>query len=244
MGKQTGISWTDHTWNPWRGCKKVSAGCKHCYMFSGQERWGLDPAVVVRASAKTFNDPLRWNQAKRVFTCSWSDFFIQEADEWRDEAWEIIKATPHLTYQILTKRPERILQCLPAGWGEGWPNVWLGVSVENQEYWDERVPLLVRIPAKVRFVSAEPLLGPVDLEGYALSLENEMGEGAIDWIITGGESGAGFRSADLTWFRYIRDQCNYFGIPFFHKQNGGTRKINGEWGGNELDGKVWQEFPK
>ncbi len=136
MGKSTLIEWTNASWNPWRGCHKVSQGCKHCYMFRDQTKYGHDPNVVVR-SKTTFNDPLKWTQHVRngaqlkVFTCSWSDWFIKEADPWRDEAWSIIRATPNIIYQILTKRAESIHDCLPEDWGNGWPNVWLGVSVEN-----------------------------------------------------------------------------------------------------------------
>jgi len=103
MGKQTGIEWTDRTWNPWRGCAHVSPGCDNCYMFAGQRRNGWDPEKVVR-SKTTFTDPLKWKDPARVFTCSWSDWFIKDADLWRGEAWEIVRRTPHLTYQILTNQ--------------------------------------------------------------------------------------------------------------------------------------------
>src|ERR1700761_9152752 len=116
MGETTGIQWTNKSWNPWQGCRKVSAGCKFCYMFREKEKYGQNGSRIVR-SKTTFTAPLKWKDPSLVFTCSWSDFFIEEADEWRQEAWDIIKATPHLTYQILTKRPERIGMCLPADWG-------------------------------------------------------------------------------------------------------------------------------
>lgn len=166
-----------------------------------------------------------------VFTCSWSDFFIEQADEWRAEAWEIIRRTPNLTYQILTKRPENIAARLPDDWGKGWPNVWLGVSIENQQY-AHRADELREIPALTRFISAEPLLGAIllNLKGF-------------NWVITGGESGSGFRPADINWFRIIRDQCGHNGVQYFHKQNGGTKKIDGVWGGRELDGRVYHEIP-
>src|SRR6266498_5551388 len=123
MGETTGIAWTQRTWNPWHGCHKVSAGCKNCYMFREKRQYGQDPDVVVR-SKTTFNAPLKWKDSALVFTCSWSDWFIEEADPWRDEAWDVIRRTPHLTYQILTKRIERASSCLP----KDWPlkNVWLG----------------------------------------------------------------------------------------------------------------------
>jgi protein gp37 len=157
-------------------------------MFRDQRRYGRDPNVVVRATKATFEAPLHWAETGFVFTCSWSDWFIEEADAWRDEAWEIIRRTPHLTYQILTKRPERIAMCLPRtcfrcgltadvhpgligplsvldphdfeGWP--WPNVWLGTSVEDQERAEERIPKLVTVPAVVHFLSCEPLLAPID----------------------------------------------------------------------------------
>src|SRR3989337_4034016 len=113
------------------------------------------------AKPATFNAPLKWKDPAKVFTCCWSDFFIEEADDWRDEAWDVISRTPHLSYQILTKRPENILSRLPENWGSGWPNVWLGVSVETQEY-TRTIEVLTQIDAAVRFISYEPALGPVD----------------------------------------------------------------------------------
>lgn len=169
MGKGSSIQWTRETWNPWHGCIKVSAGCKYCYMYRDKERYGKDPTEVVK-SKNTFNDPLKWRTPTLIFTCSWSDWFIEQADEWRKEAWEIIKKTPWHTYQILTKRPERIKDHLPLDWGDGYPNVWLGVSVENQEAAYTRIPILLNTPAKVRFLSCEPLLDRVDLTDYILNM--------------------------------------------------------------------------
>lgn len=269
MGERTGIEWTNHTWNPWRGCIKVSAGCKNCYMYRDQVRYGRDPRDVMRAAPATFNAPLKWHDPAFVFTCSWSDWFIEEADVWRDDAWSIVRQTPHLTYQILTKRPENMAARLPADWGEGWPNVWLGVSAEDQATADLRLPILAATPAAVRFLSAEPLLGPIDLStwfGYAVigqsqwdAVEREglgdaiqdivraavrhMGGPPIHWVIGGGESGPSFRRADLAWFRSLRDQCQRAGVPYFHKQHGGNARIAGHWGGRELDGRTWDEMP-
>lgn len=165
MGRDTAISWTDGTWNPWIGCDKVSPGCAHCYMFREQERFNQDPTKVRRTAPATFNSPLRWKEPRRIFTCSWSDFFHANADAWRDEAWRIIRDTPQHVYQVLTKRPERIADHLPADWGQGYPNVWLGTSVENQR-WTTRIPILLAVPARVHWISAEPLLGPLDLTKY------------------------------------------------------------------------------
>lgn len=260
MGKNSAIEWTDHTWNPWYGCCKVSQGCKNCYMYRDMARTPFDPHIVTRARPATFKKPLQWKEPGLVFTCSWSDFFIEEADPWRGEALEVIAATPHLTYQILTKRPERVLDWLDyACWPTSGcsidtlpPNVWLGVSVENQQVAANRIWNLCHIPARVRFISAEPLLGMVDL-GFDALLADEHGHPGehrigdlIHWVITGGESGPSgkIRKAEVEWFRFIRDQCREAGVAYFHKQNGGNRKIDSAWGGRELDGKVWNEMPE
>lgn len=231
MGNTTAIQWTDHTWNPWHGCTKVSAGCKFCYMYRDKERYGQDPTKVVRASPSTFNSPLRggakrWHDGARVFTCSWSDWFIEDADPWRNEAWAIIKQRPGLTFQILTKRPERIAEHLPADWGHGYPNVWLGVSVEDQAAADRRCPILTTIPCAVSFLSVEPLLGAVDLRpwlGDIGELGAWTGFGArVDWVIVGGESGSRekARPCDLRWIESIVYQCSESGVQCFVKQLG------------------------
>jgi protein gp37 len=232
MGANSAIEWTDATWNPWQGCLKVSPGCKQCYMYRDKERYGQDPKVVVRSKPVTFSSPLKWAESQKVFTCSWSDFFIEQADNWRDDAWDIIRRTPHLTYQVLTKRPENIKDRLPEDWGNGWPNVWLGVSVESKKYtW--RLEALDLIPARVKFVSYEPALEYVDFTTWPF----------LDWVISGGESGYNPRPASLDWFRQVRDDCLKNGVAFFHKQHGGKAKIDGVWGGRDLDGRTWDEFP-
>lgn len=215
MGETTGIAWTDHTWNPWHGCQKISPGCKNCYMYRDKERYGQEPSIVLR-SKTTFKDPLKWKSG-RVFTCSWSDFFIEEADPWRDDAWDIIRDTPHLTYQILTKRPERMEDHLPADWAWGWPNVWLGVSIENQKYADERLPILMSTKAAKRFISAEPLLGPIFIEHDLLGMTSC---GRPDWVIVGGESGHDARLFDPNWAWDLLRQCRKAGTAFFMKQMG------------------------
>ncbi len=217
MGK-TKISWTDYTWNPWRGCHKVSAGCKNCYMFRDQKRYGNDPNVVVR-SKTTFDAPLKWKDPKMVFTCSWSDFFIEEADEWRDEAWEIIRRTPHLTYQILTKRPERIPLCLPRDFFP--QNVWWGISAENQDTLDRRwtaldLSLYNQDPS-VMFVSAEPLIGSL----IDITVSVNPWSRIPQWIIVGGESGPDHRPMKIDWARLVLHKCRAHGIAFFMKQLGG-----------------------
>src|SRR5262245_131063 len=137
MGANSRISWTDHTQNWWRGCTKISPGCEYCYMFPGQRSKGLDPTRVVRTSKALWNQPARWHRQAaeegrryRIFASSWTDFFHPDADQWRAEAWQQIRETPNLIYQVLTKRPGRIAYTLPADWGDGYPNVLLGVSVE------------------------------------------------------------------------------------------------------------------
>ena len=224
---------THHTWNPWRGCTRVSPGCKNCYMFPDQARYGRDPSVVVRT--KTWGDPPRWQKkaaaagrTELVFTCSWSDWFHEAAGAWRDEAWAVIRRCPNLTFQVLTKRAERIADHLPADWGEGYPNVWLGVSVESDDYcW--RADALRAVPARVRWVCAEPLLGPLP----SLNLD------AIHWLVAGGESGPDYRPMDRAWVRQLRDKCRAAGVPFYFKQ------ANGLYPGRDavLDGRRHAEMP-
>lgn len=220
------IQWTKSTWNPWHGCKKVSPGCKFCYMYRDKKnRFNQDPTVVHRSRPATFNAPLRWKELAFVFTCSWSDFFIKEADEWRPDAWDIIRRTPHLIYQILTKRPERIKQCLPPDWGDGWQNVWIGTSVENQKTFNKRVPILAEIPAHVRFLSVEPLIAPIAFADVMQSGSSKYPFNKIGWVIVGGESGNmtgefRFRSCSIEWIESIVKSCESLSIPVFVKQTG------------------------
>lgn len=224
MAEASPISWTDNTYNPWQGCHKVSPGCAFCYMFSWQARYGKRQDVVLRSAPATFRAPLTWHKHMArgtypkshhgttllVFTCSLSDFFIEEADPWRPEVWDIIRATPHLTYQILTKRPERMAACLPADWGTGYANVWLGVSVENRR-WLRRLDTLAQVPAVVHFASFEPLLRDLgDLTPWLVGLE---------WAIVGGESGPRRRAMELAWLTGITAQCQAAGIPLWVKQD-------------------------
>jgi protein gp37 len=226
MGKGTSIEWADSTWNPWYGCVKVSPGCQHCYMYQWAERAGKNPRQVTRSKTR-FREPLQWSDGQSIFTCSLSDFFIDQADPWRPEAWEIIRQTPQHTYLILTKRPERIREHLPAGWP--FPHVWLGVSIESPAYlW--RADVLQTVPAAGRFLSCEPLLadlGRLDLSG-------------IGCVIVGGESGPTHRPIVPAWVQSIRDQCVGADVSFFFKQWGGrTAKA----GGQVLDGRTWDETP-
>ncbi len=239
MGYRTRIEWADSSWNPWLGCTKVSPGCRNCYAERIEERYGRDFSVVRRVAPRTFAGPLRWKEPRMIFTCSMSDFFHEDADPWRPEAWEIIRKTPWHTYQILTKRPERIDVCLPQDWDQGWPHVWLGTSVESQTY-DYRIAQLAEVPAKVRFLSCEPLLGPLNLDfdpGY-------FWFSSIGWVIVGGESDpTAPRPMEPSWVRSIRDFCQAWETPFFFKQWGGRSKVDGVWGGRVLDGRIWDGMP-
>jgi protein gp37 len=249
MGEGSAIEWTDHTFNPWTGCTKVSPACDHCYAEgwakrSGHVEWGPH-APRRRTAAATWQAPLKWNLAAsqagraRVFCASLADVFDNHRSilpEWRAELWQLIAATPHLDWLLLTKRPQNIAKMLPPTWGNGWPNVWLGTTVENQTEADRRIPHLLATPAAVRFLSAEPLLGPVALDAiltpdmgiYALTGIRSDGRGPsgfsrgprIDWVICGGESGPGARPMHPDWARSLRDQCARDRVPFFFKQHG------------------------
>lgn len=237
------IEWTTHTFNPWIGCTKVSDGCKHCYAESlmdrryGKVQWGPTGARQ-RTSAANWRKPLQWNkraQAEgvryRVFCASLADVFEDrpELEEWRAELLSMITRTQKLDWLLLTKRPENVNRMIEKASGfsdaEMWfytaQNVWLGTSVENQEQADKRIPDLMAIPAKVKFLSMEPLLGPVDLRQYC----REVGMGTysiwldyIDWVIVGGESGKDARPMQIEWARDIQRQCAAADVPFFFKQ--------------------------
>ena len=265
MGEHTAIEWSDGTWNPAWGCNKVSRGCTNCYAERLMERWGL-PFTVVRETkwrGKPKQDPRLWKEPKRIFTLSMGDFFHPTCDQWRDEWWEVIRSCPQHTFLILTKRPEWIAEHLPQtcftcgvhewaqpigaephalrGWP--WPNVWLGTSVEDQKYAEIRIPQLVELPAKVHFLSCEPLLGPIDFRD-ALPVWSKPSMGTllnhIEWVIVGGESGPDFRPMDPRWAREIRAQCAAAGVPFFYKQGNGYRSEMNTF----LDGKEYREMPQ
>ncbi len=165
---------------------------------------------MVRAKT-TFNDPLKWKEGCKIFPCSWSDWFIEEADEWRAEAWAIIKETPRHTYQICTKRIERAAQCLPADWGAGYPNVWLGVTAEDENQYYSRVPKLIDIQAAIHWVSIEP-----QLEGFSLSTPADF----LDWFVIGGESGKDAREFNPDWARANIQHIHRLGKAVFVKQMG------------------------
>lgn len=252
MGQQTGIEWTDHTFNPWWGCVRVSPACQHCYAETFAKRtgnavWGVE-APRRMFGAKHWQEPAKWNRAaaaagvrRKVFCASMADVFEDRLDliEPRGHLFGLIEATPMLDWLLLTKRPENIARLFPSDWrARRRDNVWLGTTVENQAYADARIPHLLAVPAVVHFVSYEPALGPVDFrkwtEGYPFVP-------TLDWIIAGGESGAGFREPDPEWFRDVRDVCAGRGVAFFFKQWGGLRP---KTGGAALDGIEWKQFPR
>lgn len=241
MGIETGISWTDHTFNIAWGCHKVSPACTFCYAEvwakrMGNEVWGL------KAPRKTFgikhwNQPIKWNKnaikegkRKRVFCSSMCDVFedhptiIQELTK----LWPLIKATPMLDWQLLTKRADRIALSLPDDWGDGYENVWLGTTIENNDYVD-RADALRAIPVKVRFISYEPALGPLD----------KLDLSGLHWIIYGGESGPHRRPEDFQWARDMNTRCNNSGVAFYFKQSSGLKPGTNP----QLDGVTYYNFP-
>lgn len=232
MGLKTKIPWCDHSWNPWYGCRKVSAGCLHCYAQHGMKRYGRDFNTVQRAKDATFNAPLKWKEPATVFLNSWSDFFICDADTWRPTVWEIIKKTPHLHYKILTKRPANIKERLPADWdyGLGYPNMSLGVTIESNQFIN-RVDYLNGIALfKTCFVSIEPMIG--EIKNY-----NKLV--GIGQVIVGCESGEPHRDTKIEWVRNVRNFCIRNNIKFFLKQ---LRNEKGELiEMPELDGKIWNQ---
>lgn len=237
MGKDTGISWTDHTFNPWWGCAKVSPGCKNCYAETFASRYGHSiwgPEAPRREfGEKHWMDPVRWNneacrekRMHRVFCGSMCDVFEDHptANKWRPKLWVTISNTPWLDWQLLTKRPENISKFLPRDWGSGYHNVWLGTSIENQDMANVRLPVIRRIPARVRFLSAEPLLERILLD-YALPSGsytcdwNPKWAAGIHWVIAGGESGQNRRSCDPDWIQDLYSQCKADSVAFFCKQD-------------------------
>lgn len=252
---KTNIAWTDYSWNPWQGCKKISHACDNCYMFTDKKRYGQKGSNIILSAEATFNKPLKIQEiGVKVFTCSWSDFFLEEADEWRDYAWDVIRETPHLIYQILTKRPENIKDRLPSDWDVNFKHVWLGVTAENQEQANIRIPMLLDISASIRFVSVEPMLGEILLQEIkkdqeftgclglrTLSGKDYFGKeiNKLDWIIVGGESGAKSKVRQMKpeWVQKIYDDCKNSGVPFFFKQWGAHKpKYNSNF-------ELVQQFP-
>lgn len=226
MARGTKIEWATATWNPFIGCTKISPACDNCYAESWAKRCGRDFGHISRAAYATLCAPLKWKKPERIFVCSLSDFFHPLASPGdRAAAISIMRQTPQHTYMLLTKRPQYIKEQLAiTPWHGALPdNVWLGVTAENQEQADRRIPYLLQVPAQVNFVSCEPLLGPISLEQYMVE-KSYMG-GAVNylklsWVICGGESGAHARPMHPEWARSLRDQCAAAGVPFMFKQWG------------------------
>jgi protein gp37 len=232
MGRNSEISWTHHTFNPWWGCTKVSEACKNCYAEvwskrTGAKVWG-DGAERRFFSTEHWSEPIQWNKEairhhkrRRVFCASMADVLEdrRDLDLWRNRLWNIIEETPWLDWLLLTKRPENFRKMIP--WAGNWPtNVWIGTTVENQEKANQRVPILLEYPALVRFVSCEPLLGKVDLNRWLNHYHKKQPSIRIDWVIAGGESGHNARPTHPSWARNLRDQCQSGNVPFHFKQWG------------------------
>ena len=232
------IAWTNFTFNAWMGCMKVSPGCKNCYAETltknrmGLSVWGNHPRQ--RTSANYWKQPLKWNKtatpgANKVFCASLSDVFedLEQLIPWRNDLWGLIAATPRLEWQLLTKRPENIKRFSP----DKIPNnVWIGTSIENEEY-VYRADILRSIDAKIRFISYEPALGPI---AHKINLQG------IHWMIYGGESGPNYRAEDKQWARDIEKKCRETNTAFFHKQSAAWRTEMGI----TLDGRTVREFPR
>lgn len=243
MAEQSEISWTDATFNPWIGCTRVSPACDRCYAARDNERrkwveaWGTG---IPRRRTKTWGEPLKWNRKAaitgyrpRVFCASLADVFDNEVDQaWRNDLWQLLRDTPNLRWILLTKRIGNAPKMLPADWP--FPNAGLMSTLESQDVWDRDYHKLMAVPAAWHGVSAEPLLGRIAIG------DQVMAHGCPDWIITGGESGPGFRPLDMEAVRLMRDDCARFGITFHHKQNGGFR---GKDAGCLVDGVEHKYFP-
>jgi protein gp37 len=246
MAETTGIGWTDSTFNAWWGCTKIAPGCDHCYAETldtrtGGDYWGAHARPRPMSDAN-WKKPPRWEREheafeteqghrRRVFCgsmCDWAD--KNAPDGQRERLWSLIRSTPNLDWQLLTKRAPNIVKYLPPDWAAGYDNVWLGVTVENRKHGLARLERLRDIPAKVRFLSVEPLLedlGTLNLTG-------------IDWVIVGGESGPGYRRMDEAWAENVRVQCEEQGVKFFFKQHGGNTQ---DKGGSLLGGREYKQWP-
>jgi len=230
MSSNTGIEWCDRTWNPVTGCNKVSPGCTHCYAEALTKRFhaNFPNGFDVTLHYDRITQPYKWKKPSRIFVNSMSDLFHEDVSiEFLKQVFDVMRETPHHIYQILTKRDKRLVELAPQlEWSD---NIWMGVSVENQNY-VHRVDSLRQVNAKVRFLSCEPLLGSLQLDLTG-----------IHWVIVGGESGQKHRPMQAEWAQSIRDQCQDAEVAFFFKQWGGrTPKAAGRL----LDDKIWDEMPK
>lgn len=212
-------------WNPWHGCHKISAGCLNCYVYRIDSRIGRDPSTVVKT--KSFNAPLRRNKSGdfcmssgKIYTCFSSDFLIEEADQWRADAWRIMRERSSQNFIFITKRIHRLKDCLPDDWGCGYPNVSIACTMENQEMADFRMPIFLEAPIRHKFIVCEPLLSHIDFRG-------KLNNSAIEEIIAGGESGPDARICDFDWIKSIRLQCLESKVNFHFKQTGANFKKDG-----------------
>lgn len=240
MGLTTAISWTDATWNVGVGCTKVDADCLYCYMYRESLQGTRYNPKQVRKTTSVFHLPLRLKQPSKIFTSSLTDFFHPDLDEWRHECWDIIRRCPQHTFQILTKRPERIFDHLPADWGDGYPNVWLGTSIGSNEGL-KRLHPLSKLPAAFRFVSFEPLWEQIDMN---LDLTDLL---RIDWAIIGGETGNDngqyrYRPCEISWMEEIAHAITSVGNAVWVKQMG--THLAKQLGMSDRAGTNIKEFPK
>ena len=207
-------------WNPWHGCHKISPGCANCYVYRRDESIGKDASIVSKTG--DYDLPLKRNRHKEfkvtpddgtVYTCMTSDFFLEDADEWRQECWDIIRFRQDLSFHIITKRIDRFEKCMPSDWGDGWDNVTISSTCENQDRTDYRLPILLELPIKHKQVICEPLLGEINMEKY-------LSTGLIKHVTCGGESGPNARLCDFRWVQEVRRECIRCGVPFTFKQTG------------------------
>lgn len=250
MGNSSKIQWTDATWNVAVGCKKVDGDCARCYMYrESLNETRYDPKEI-RRTTSVFNLPLKLKQPSKIFTSSLTDFFIEEVDSYRNEAWDIIRKCPQHTFQILTKRPERIKDHLPPDWGEGWDNVWLGTSMGSSSGYQRMIDLAMS-EAKVKFLSIEPLYAEVDISKPQIYISNVDAHfhviPAFDWIIVGGESGNNtgkyrYRECNIEWIEKVVADANRNEIPVFVKQLG--THLSKEYGLKDRHGGDMDEWPE
>ena len=238
MPDKSAIEWTDATWNPVTGCTKISPGCAHCYAEKITMRFKrggpyLPGKTTIKLHYDRLEAPAQWRAPRRVFVNSMSDLFHDEVPfPFVDKVFHRMTESSQHIYQLLTKRPERLLEYLHWSDISLWPeHVWIGVSVENQFWADRRIPILAKVPAKVRFLSVEPLLKAVQLRKHL---------DQIQWVVVGGESGPHARPMDPEWAISIRDECLDADVPFFFKQWGGRHS---KAGGRALEGRTWNQMP-
>ena len=207
-------------WNPWHGCRKISEGCKNCYMYFLDRVRGQQGNLIYKVK-DNFNYPLHKDRkgnykvksGEQIRVCMTSDFFLEEADKWRDEAWEIIRQRPDVIFFILTKRPQRVMENLPSWWNDGLENVFFNVTCENQKRADERIPILFSLPFKHKGIMVAPFIGKVNIEKY-------LKQGIIEQVIAGGENYDGARVLDYEWVKNLSDQCKKYNTTFAFIETG------------------------